>query len=144
MTDTQRRKRLDPLLAYWKKALGLQNWQITYEIVKDIDAMAAGGKAAGGAALCSGPYTTAHIIFTRALIDDYPTTAELEHTVVHELLHFVTHPLVAVMDQERGTEDEPYPIRWAREALVDHLVASFMALRRGDEPPIYSPSRKEK
>jgi hypothetical protein len=144
LTDTQRRRRLDPLLSYWKKALGLQNWQITYEIRKGIDAVAVGGQQVGGAAFCSGPYALGHIVFTRDLVDKSPTTAELERAVVHELGHFVIHPLVSMMNDERGDEDEPHSVHCARELLVEHLSAAFMSLRRGDEAPIYSPSGKEK
>lgn len=146
ITDAIRRERIQPILDYWVPALGLSDWQITWEISDKVPLKTLGGGYMGGVINVSGPYQTAHIKLTRLAIDNCALDSEVETLVIHELGHCVLHPILAALGKNVGSESRVYEdVHWEVEKAIDSLSTRLWALRHddfGDPGPVtaeYSP-----
>ena len=90
-TDKSRRDRIQPILNEWLPILSLTDWELTWELVDFIE----GKKDEPIVARVNPvlPYKRVHIRFVRRGVDQCPTEAELEITIIHELIHVITCPL---------------------------------------------------
>lgn len=141
ITDAIRRERIQPILDYWVPALGLSDWQITWEIVSELPSSTTPGGQAGAQIATKGPYQTAHIRFARDNIDNCPLKEEVEALIVHELGHCLLRPLLATIERNVGNPSRVYDdTLWEVETLVDSLASIFMGAR-DDKPAtaLYSP-----
>lgn len=139
--DAERQARIQPLLDYWVPLLGLGDWKITWELVDKLSGAAWGGEEAGARVGTVGPYQQAHIKFARSHVDECVLPYELEHTVIHELGHCLTHSLQATLREElTETSGLGREVGWQIETLCDTLATAFWQLRYGTTLPIgYSP-----
>lgn len=133
ITDQDRRNRIQPILDQWVPALGLSDWEITWELVNDIPGTSLGNGKPGGRVSTRGPYQNAHIRFTRVLIDTCALDSELETSIIHELGHCVLHPLLASLERSVGDVASVYEdVHWEVERLLDSLSVLFLAVRDGE------------
>lgn len=132
------------MLDFWRQALSLTDWQITWELTDKLEGLAAGGGKPGGRVLSSGPYTRAHLMFVRSHIDECVLPSELEITVLHELFHCIFAPLCESTRAQIGGSSLSYDaIHWEIEALCDRLAAIiYHAVRQVPQTVGYSPLPK--
>lgn len=132
ITDAIRRERIQPILDYWVPALGLADWQITWEIVDECLGTTLGSGKPGGRIHTKGPYQNAHMCLTRIAIDNCPLDSEIETLVIHELGHCILHPLLATIERDVGNESSTFEnAHWEVERLLDSLSCLFLGVRDG-------------
>lgn len=96
----------------WSYLLGLGKWRITWEVV-DRPIRPDAPVAVNDHVKKRSGYRTAHIRFDRAQI---ATPAQVERTVIHELLHLFQHGIGE--DAEKLIERLERPLRLTRQRLT--------------------------
>ena len=145
VTDNDRKRRIQAILNDWVPMLALTDWQITWELVDTLDGEACGGGQAGARILSTGPYTRAHIMFTRSAIDDWATDMELDTAIIHELCHCLTSALrEEIINCTGDSTPTTRVLLWQIETLCDKLATCFLHTSVGGSiAPTYSPVIRE-
>lgn len=122
---------LRKLVRIWMKRLGLErNWKLKFYTRQFKDLTAAEAKWSPG-------YASGSIHFgARWLADEHRTDAETEHTVVHELLHFVFAPMDDSMEDYLGLGKAFFIYAERREQMCDRIATLLIDRyrRNGDVP----------
>lgn len=103
--------------AYWQRQLRLQDWEIDYVLGK--------AAAVGGEATCKvrPKFKTCTIKLLRHDNCDYAEEYDMEHALVHELLHIYFDPFF--------DNDEKKLEHVAQEQAIDVLASTLVRLNRG-------------
>lgn len=117
-------KRLQCRLRYWQRVLRLNDWEIELRIVRRVVLDGAVGR-------CESPVYRSAIISLADPVDftadDSPRMADLEDTLIHELVHLHMKDLGVVCAKSGQTMS---PEQVAEERAVEALAGALLKLER--------------
>ncbi len=121
---------LDLLLAYWLAQLGLQDWKVSLHVKRTPD-MEPEGSAGSVGFTYSTRRARVYLLDPRdhRMTDDVFGAYDMEHVLVHELMHLRLAPLSQAAGAERGTLLHDTCV----EHPVDQLAITLVAFRRAGE-----------
>jgi hypothetical protein len=138
-TADKKTKALEVLFAIWKKRLLLENWSVTLQVCGDAEYKRLMHTDNKGDGMDSAG--------TNKFWDQYHNSSilmnldmdESEHTLVHELCHLVTAPLVSVAGDladllgKEAMEIADKQINRALEQVTEHMTKVVMNMKREAE-----------
>ena len=147
VTDTQRKKRIQPSLDYWTKRLCLTSWDISWQLEDEGGFDANGGNRPIARAMFNPPYSTVFLKFDREMVDAC-SIRELERVVIHELCHVMLIPYRTALAEYQSTQ-VGQALLMADEEVVDKWAGVLFHMRYPKaahapyEPTPYNPAQSE-
>ena len=121
-------KQLEKLGRWWQERLGLLDWDITFEFIRQNSIPDAYGHNRWGYSTHKSKIS----IERRDFVIDCRTFVSLEHTLVHELLHLVFSASIIVSGGITGSNTEQITI----ERPIDQLAKVLVELK--GEPKLHA------
>jgi hypothetical protein len=127
LTDKQQAKRIAPIMERWLRRLDLYNtWAVSVEIVCPSDLP----KDALAAVDLNLPYQRATIRISRGYLARAPD-GDLEHNLLHELVHLVLQPLTIVAEKHIPKGAKVH-FQYAHESVTDAITHLLLWDSKGE------------
>jgi hypothetical protein len=127
LTDKQQAKRIGRIMERWLRRLDLYNtWAVSVEVVCPSDLP----KDALASVDLSLPYQRATIKVNRSYLAKAPD-GDLEHNLLHELVHLVLQPLTIVAEKHIP-KDTKAQFQYAHESVTDAITHLLLWDSKGE------------
>ena len=143
-TDRERDAKVKPLIEYWAEALGFsRDWIISYRFVESLVEGDDDDHTVFARTQTLANYHKAVIGFDRVNIDN-AIAEELEHTIIHELIHIAFDNTYSVITKYLNDySGVGHELRDSLEGPADRLASAILALKRIDPFVTYNDKPEE-